>query len=313
MIRPEIIRIIPMQIRGLSSFRELCEKKSTDKTLEEIRFRIGQYLVMRFSGEEVELKREGIKITEQHMREILEYVSRYSLFAYEHELKQGYITIEGGHRIGLVGRAIIENGRIKTQKYISSINIRIAHEVPGCAERIIPYIVEDKTICHTLIISPPRCGKTTMLRDIIRIVSDGNENLQGCTVGVVDERSEICASFQGIPQNYIGKRTDVFDACPKVEGMNILIRTMSPAVVAVDEIGTSDEVHAIEYAMYCGCKILATVHGMSIQDIQKRPIVNQLITQKRFERYIVLDADKKRGTVRGIYNERGNCLYQDIW
>ena len=161
--------------------------------LQEIRMRIGQPLTVMIDGEEqiLPLKERAHIVTKEEIKETIEYMSRYSLYAYENELRQGFLTLEGGHRVGVAGKVIVDRGKVKNIQYISSLNIRIAHEVIGCADELIPYITKNKKVCHTLIISPPRCGKTTLLRDLIRQISDGNEYVKGCSVGVVDERSEI--------------------------------------------------------------------------------------------------------------------------
>lgn len=215
--------------------------------LQEIRMRIGQPLTVMIDGEEqiLPLKERAHIVTKEEIKETIEYMSRYSLYAYENELRQGFLTLEGGHRVGVAGKVIVDRGKVKNIQYISSLNIRIAHEVIGCADELIPYITKNKKVCHTLIISPPRCGKTTLLRDLIRQISDGNEYVKGCSVGVVDERSEIGGCYMGIVQNNLGMRTDVLDCCPKAEGMIMLIRSMSPQVVAVDEIGTAEDIHKI--------------------------------------------------------------------
>lgn len=160
-----------------------------------------------------------------------------------------------------------------------------------------------------MIISPPRCGKTTLLRDIVRSVSDGDDDKEGMTVGVVDERSEIGACYRGLPQNDLGMRTDVLDCCPKVDGMMMLIRSMSPQVIAVDEIGSIEDIEAIAYVINCGCKILATVHGKSIDDIKNKPVLRKLVEEKTFERYIVLNGSKKAGQVESIFDAMGNQLF----
>ena len=156
-------------------------------------------------------------------------------------------------------------------KYISCINIRLAHQIPGCAAKVMPYIRRKDWVAHTLIISPPRCGKTTLLRDIIRQLSNGSQGFSGLTVGVVDERSELAGCYQGIPQNDLGMRTDVLDGCPKAEGMRMLIRSMSPAVVAVDELGKEEDYKAVETVIHCGCKLIATAHGNSMEDVLSQP------------------------------------------
>ena len=242
--------------------------------IQEIKLRIGKPLIIIYRGKERMWK--DVIVTKEEIKETLEYISNYSLYAYEHELKQGFITIEGGHRVGMAGQVIMEEGKIKNLKYISSINLRISHEVKNCADKIFPYITYNKQMYHTLLISPPRCGKTTLLRDIIRQVSDGNMWVKGCTVGVVDERSELGGCYLGNPQNEMGVRTDILDRCPKAEGMIMLIRSMAPQVIAVDEIGAQEDVHAIEYAMHCGCKMLATAHGYSMEEIQRKPIFEKL-------------------------------------
>ena len=202
----------------------------------------------------------------------------------------------------------MENGHIKNLRHISSINVRIAHEVKGCAEKVIQYLIQDEKIVHTLIISPPRCGKTTLLRDLIRLISDGNQYMEGQTVGVVDERSEIGGCYKGVPQNQLGIRTDILDGCPKAAGMLMLIRSMGPEVIVVDEIGTKEDVHAIDYAMHCGCKMIATVHGKSLDEIREKPELGRLVRDHRFERYIVLGNKRGVGSVEGIYDENGGSI-----
>ena len=273
--------------------------------LQEIRLRVNSPIILICKNVEQIIPLNG---TERIIRETLDYVSNYSLYAYENELKQGFITIEGGHRVGMAGQVLVENGRVKNLKYVSSLNIRVSHEIVGCADKLFPYITHDMQMYHTLIISPPRCGKTTLLRDMIRQISDGNQYVRGSTVGVVDERSELAGCYQGIPQNQMGMRTDVLDGCPKAEGMLMLIRSMSPQVIAVDEIGAPEEVQAIKYAMHCGCKMIATVHGESLEEIQRKPLLEQMIREQCFGRYIILCNEKRVGEIANIYNERGEML-----
>ena len=300
-----------LQILGKKA-RESVEREHMDfRYLQEIRLRVGQPVIVLYKGREYILptdSREKRRVGKEEIRETIEYISNYSLYAYENELKQGFITVEGGHRVGMAGQVVMEAGKVKNIKYISSVNIRISHEIEGCAGSLFPYIASGGQVCHTLIISPPRCGKTTILRDLIRQVSDGNEWIKGCTVGVVDERSELGACYLGTAQNHLGMRTDILDCCPKAEGMLMLIRSMAPQVIAVDEIGSGEDVHAIEYAMHCGCKMIATVHGKSIEEIRKKPLFEQMVKERRFERYVVLDGRERVGEIEGIYDERGTVI-----
>lgn len=252
----------------------------------EIRMRIAKPLIVVYGNEERLLPGDGKErhiVTREEMRETLEYVSHYSLYAYEQEMRQGFITIEGGHRVGVIGKAILEQDRVKNLQYISSVNIRVAHEVIGCADKVFPYITKDRQICHTLIISPPCCGKTTLIRDLIRQVSDGNAYVKGCSVGVVDERSELGGCYLGVAQNELGMRTDILDGCPKAQGMLMLIRSMAPQVIAVDEIGAPEDIRAMEYAMQCGCTLIASVHGRDMEEVSEKPVLSELVRRKRFE------------------------------
>ena len=296
-------------IRVLSeSVQKIIEQERMDfSELQEIRLRIGQPVTVLYQNEELILPTmysEKKRLGKQEMKETIEHISNYSLYAYEHKLKQGFITLEGGHRVGI-------GGKIKNMKYISSINIRVSHEVLDCANKIFPYITYNKQMYHTLIISPPRCGKTTLLRDVIRQISDGNRWIKGCTVGVVDERSELGGCYLGVIQNNLGMRTDILDRCPKADGMIMLIRSMAPQVVAVDEIGAKEDVHAIEYAMHCGCKMLATAHGDSMEEICKKPIFEKLIREKRFERYVILSNRYRLGGIEAVYDENGDLIYRE--
>lgn len=284
----------------------------------EIRLRVNAPLILIYGGKEYFLTKNGefsreesesFIVRAEDLKETMEYISNYSLYAFEEEIRQGFITIQGGHRVGIAGKTVLDGDKIKSVKYISYINIRLSHQIKGCADAVLPYIIKNNKICHTLIISPPRCGKTTLLRDLIRQVSNGNRYLSGVSVGVVDERSEIGGCYQGIPQNDLGIRTDVLDCCPKAEGMMMLIRSMSPEVVAVDELGDYEDIHAIESVIHCGCKLFATVHGSSIEDMKRKPLMQRLVQEKIFERYVVLHKKDRAGSVKAIFDERGTSLY----
>lgn len=288
----------------------LVEARPDYERLYEIRLRVGRPLFLIFEGGECFLRGKGHKpylVTKEDLKETLEYVSGYSLYAYEDEIRQGFLSVQGGHRVGVTGKVILDGDRIRGMKYISCINVRLAHQKQGCADAVMPYIHTKNGPRHTLIISPPRCGKTTILRDVIRQVSNGYGNVEGLTVGVVDERSELAGCYQGVPQNDLGMRTDVLDGCPKAEGMQMLLRSMSPAVMAVDELGREEDYRAVESVIRCGCKLLATAHGNSLEDILSQPFFRKLADQQVFERYIVLERSVRPGMIQGVFDQEGRA------
>lgn len=325
--RDRLIQIFSTKIRGI-----LGQAEAEVSGFQEIRMRPGAPLFVICGNEEYALDGNGhliqgqsgrdgfenaYRVTSEDVEETLECAARYSLYAFEEELKQGFITVAGGCRIGVAGRVIVEHGMVKAIKPVTFLNIRFSHQVKGCADRLLPYLYEKgggvnekpvRELYHTLLISPPRCGKTTLLRDVIRQVSDGNRLSPGKNVGVVDERSEIGACLQGIPQNDVGLRTDILDCCPKAAGMMMLIRSMAPSVVAVDEIGGEADLEALHDVLNCGCRVLATVHGSSMEDIRKKPGLRRLFEEKVFGRYVVLSGKHGAGTIEDICDGEGRSL-----
>lgn len=253
-------------------------------------------------------------VSARDITDTLSIMSQSSLYALEEELRNGYLTLRGGHRVGFAGQAVVDGGRVRTLKYISALNIRIAREIPGAADGIMAYLLHGHRPYNTLIISPPQCGKTTILRDIVRQLSNGIPGrFKGIKVGVVDERSEIAGTYEGVPQKNVGIRTDVLDACPKAEGMIMLIRSMSPQVIVADEIGKIEDVYAIGEAVQAGVSLIVSVHGGGIEQIKRRPSMNQLLQEQIFERYVVLGCSRGVGTVEGIFDEQFSDLtYQPL-
>ena len=220
---------------------------TTSFSIEEIRLRSNKPLMLKI-GQETEVIDYIVK--QQEILQAFEKICENSVYSYRRQICDGYITIRGGNRVGIVGCAVVDNGQVININYISSLNFRIAREKIGCSNSIIEYITNqsDNSIHNTLIVSPPGCGKTTLLRDIIRNISNGIAKIgfKGKTVGVVDERGEIAAMYKGIPQNDIGIRTDVVDNMPKPEAMRMLVRSMCPDVIACDEIGSFEDINAID-------------------------------------------------------------------
>lgn len=303
-----IIQLFPDVYREL--FRETVLHA---ESLNEIRLRAEKPVIIVLNGEEYFLTKYGAftreagiaeTIGQQGLDMILNHICSYSIYAYEDEIRQGFLTVQGGHRIGVSGHAIMRTeGEIKNMKYISFLNIRISHQILGAADSVLPFLYENKKICNTLLISMPGIGKTTLLRDIVRQVSDGNDYASGMTVGVVDERSELAGCFKGVAQNDLGIRTDVLDACPKALGMMLLLRSMAPKVIAVDEIGGKQDEEMIRQVTRCGVHVLATIHGSGMEDLKNSAMGKSLMEEKIFERYIVLERAEQRKVKTTIYNK----------
>ncbi|MBP2634173.1 MAG: stage sporulation protein [Firmicutes bacterium] len=280
----------------------------------EIRIRINQPLLLVTGNQDIMVADAGqetnpsqaYRSTRQDLLRIFQVMCKNSVYAFEPELQQGYLTITGGHRVGLAGQAAVIDGTVKTLTHISSLNIRLARSIPDCAKPILPFVIDriNKRIYNALLISPPRCGKTTILRDLIRQLSNGNVDLgiSGVQIGLVDERSEIAACENGIPSIDLGPRVDVLDACPKAKGLLMLIRSMAPEVVATDEIGRAEDVAAIQEAIHAGVSVITTVHSRTIHDLYERPYIGELVKHKTFDRYIILSNRLGPGTIEEIYN-----------
>ena len=295
----EILQIFPVRIQTIlhSHIRNQWTR------LQEIRCRIHQSIELVFDDFVIFI--EEFVLQRSHVQSMLNQISAYSLYRMEDELREGYMTIKGGHRIGLAGEVTASHNKIHALQYITFLNIRIAKEHQGCAQSLLPYIYQNN-YKHTLIIGAPKTGKTSLIRDATRLISNGWGSIPSKKVGLVDERSEIAASHRGIPTLQVGRRTDVLDRCPKVEGMMMFIRSMSPEVLVVDEIGSEQDIIGIQEAMHAGVSVICTAHANSIEDIRERPSFQLLFQTKSFMRIVHLNALEIPGTIQTVYDAEWN-------
>ncbi|GIO23162.1 stage III sporulation protein AA [Oceanobacillus sp. J11TS1] len=297
----EILRLFPPYFQD--RIEDLVSRRWSQ--LQEIRVRMHQKIEFIFDSsicwldKPLPTKKEAIYILNQ--------LSEYSLYRMEEELRNGYITIEGGHRVGIAGGIIMSDRRVKAIQPVSFFNIRIAKQKKGCADGLMPYIY-DGSYHHTMILGAPQSGKTTVIRDICRQIAIQSDSNRSKKVTIVDERSEIAASIRGVPQHDVGERTDVLDACPKAEGMMMAIRTLSPDILVVDEIGAANDVEAIIEASQAGVKVICTIHASDMADLYRRPTLQKLLDESIFERFLLLGQGKKIGKLMHAFDSDGKQI-----
>lgn len=271
----------------------------------EIHLRIGKPLVIHYADGCYYISRHGnltsiptsaVRVTRAHIDEALEIATASSVYSVRDEIKNGFVTISGGHRIGIVGTAVIKEDKVSFIKDVSALNYRLAGEVQGAADKVMPMILKDGIIRNTLIISPPGAGKTTMLRDIARQLS-----YKSYRVSIVDERREIAAMRDGRSSFDLGFSTDVLEGADKAHGMLMMLRSMSPDVIITDEIGTQEDIRAIEKITNSGAAVIATIHGRNIGMIKRRPDLKQMLDF--FELVITLGRSDGIGTIEEAMEE----------
>ncbi|MCR4397423.1 MAG: stage III sporulation protein AA [Firmicutes bacterium] len=309
-LRKEVLPYVPEGARDLI-VRYLA--RAASPVPDEIRLRVMRPLHIVVSSREIALDGDGrptagggVIVGPSEILRAVELVTGSSVYALQEQLRMGFVTIPGGHRIGLSGTAVVEGSRVRGLRDFSGVNYRLAQEVRGACSSIIPLLLDEEgAITNTLIVSPPGCGKTTLLRDIIRCVSDGDAGARPCRVCLVDERSEVSASSGGLPGMYLGARTDVLDACPKAHGIMMGIRSLSPEVVATDELGGLEDSTAVAEAVRCGVRVIATVHAGDLPDALRRPAVSASVAEGCFDRFVVLSRRFGPGTIETVTDASG--------
>lgn len=276
-IKNEILKYFPMQVR--ESIIKNANYRLKD--IREIRIRVNKPIILKTFSNDIVI--DNIKMDKETINKIFECICGNSVYAFTDEISNGFITILGGHRVGIAGKPLYKDGKIYNIKDISSLNFRVARQIIGSGDKVINLIKENGNFENTLIISPPGIGKTTILRDIVRQISNS-----GYEVSLIDERTEIAACFNGVPQNDVGQRTDVMDGVNKDDGIKMMVRAMRPDFIATDEIGTNDDADAIMYAINSGVKVIATAHGSKIQDLNRSEKLKKLIELGLFKKVVVM-------------------------
>lgn len=270
-------RLLPLALRQMVS--ELPE--SVMSRAEELRLRSGRPIGV-VIGEGETAVAPSVNITPAELQMVLEIATRASVHSYTDSIRQGFVAAEGGCRLGLCGAAVTEEGRISGMRRLSSICIRIPHEKRGCADGILPQLSAGG-FTSTLIVSPPGGGKTTLLRELVRQLSN-----EGCRVSLADERCEVAGCFEGRPCFDLGACTDILSGAPKREGVFLMLRAMAPQIIAFDEITAPGDVEACDEAANCGVRLLATAHAASLEDLRDRPLYARLLERKIFKRAILI-------------------------
>ena len=280
----QICRVFPEELRV--QLEQLSPKVWAE--LEEIRLRPGQPVRLR-GRERVDLL--AGELTREELEQILRLASRCSVHAVLPQLRQGFLTLPGGHRLGVCGSVVLREGEIHAIEPVSSLNLRVARQMRGVAESLMDRLCPGGRFRSTLILAPPGAGKTTLLRDVIRCLSDGT----GCLphrVGLADERGEVAALRRGSPQLCVGENTDVMDGCPKSRALMLLLRGMNPQVLCADEITAREDIEAMAMAAGCGVELLCTAHGGSRADLERRGLYRTLVEQGVFRYLLSIRVEK---------------------
>ena len=304
----EILPDFLMQPLSLLNYDDLCE----------IRLRLNKPLVVNYKNSYYFLGHAGlcdennaIVCNKEILQNIISKASNYSVYAVNDEIKDGFISVKNGIRIGIAGLVVMHDGTVLTVKNISSLNIRIPHQVIGSSHKISKLIFdENNKIYNTLIIGAPGVGKTTILRDLCVQINKKRKDLN---LLLLDERLEIAGSYEGVAQLNVGNSTDIISLGKKSLNIENGIRSMSPDVIIADEIGGYDDIKSIEYAVNCGVSVIASVHSKDIYEFQRKTEFENLIKSRSFQRYVVISQNNGKGTIENIFNEYLRPVLEFIW
>lgn len=288
-------------------------EKYDKQKIYELRLRMGMPIVMNYSGRNILLERTEDKgrvvVTKEMIDFVLRVATENSLYAFNNQIKQGFITAKGGIRLGVAGENVASDTFLpKTLKDICAINIRIPHEIKNCSQIAFKFIYNRTTgLKNTLILSPPGAGKTTFLRDLACQISRNCEQIYN--MFIVDERFEIASVVDGRAMLDIGDFADIVSGGNKKFAFENGIRALRPDVILTDELITEEDAFACESAIMSGVKVIATVHATSLNDLKQKQVFKKMIASRCFERFVVISNRLGAGTYDGIFDENGNCLY----
>ncbi len=288
-----ILKCLPQQLVALIMEHNV-------QKIEEIRIRANKPVILKLGLIEIILK---YTVSSPEIFGILQNICNNSIYSYQNQICNGYITLPGGNRAGISGNVVVKDGQVSNISFVYSINFRISHEVKEASADLVKYVLDtqNNTIYNTLIVSPPGCGKTTIIRDLAKKISDGMPeiNFKGINVSIIDERGEIAALCRGVPHNDVGIRTDILDNVPKYIGIKMAVRSMAPKVIIADEIGNLNDSKIVNYAVCSGVNCIFTAHGSNMEDILKNEELYKIMNLKLFKRIIFLDEIQK-GKVKNI-------------
>lgn len=276
----EAARVLPGRLRE----QALAQPPEVRQMAEEFRLRAGQPLAVLLPEGERSL---GAAVTPEDLETLCDLATDYSRYAAEETLREGYLSVRGGFRVGLCGTAVMKDGENTALRDLSSAAVRIAREQRGIGEAVAPRLFRDGRYQNTLLLSPPGGGKTTLLRDLVRQLSQG-EGVPPQRITLIDEREEIAVMYRGQPQMDVGPRTDVLSGCPKALAIPMALRAMNPQIIAVDEITVREDLRAISQAAGCGVALLATIHAANVEELQAKPLYQELLAGRVFRQAVLI-------------------------